>query len=73
MHGDGLHSYSDSSYGDDSDDQHSTAGYVFLLADATISWCLHKQKTTAQSTTEAEYMGMAKAGNQAGWYWMFLK
>src|SRR6266446_2037415 len=71
--GQGLHGYSDSSYRDDPDDRHSTAGYIFLLADAAISWCLCKQRTAAQSTTEAEYMGMAEAGNQAAWYRMFLE
>ena len=28
-------------------------------------WTLHKQKTIAQSTTEVEYMALAKASNQA--------
>jgi hypothetical protein len=72
-HGTGLYGYSDSSWGDDPDDRHSTAAYVFLLANAAISWCSRKQKTAAQSTTEAEYMGLAKAGNQATWYRMFLE
>jgi len=71
--GDGLYSYSDSSWGDVLNDWHSTAGYVFLLANATISWCSRKQKTTTQSTTEAEYMSLAKAGNQSAWYQMFLE
>ena len=70
--GDGLHSYSDSSLGDDANDCHSTLGYVFLLADAVISWTLHKQKTVAQSTTHTEYMALADAANQAIWYWSFL-
>jgi hypothetical protein len=69
----GLYGYSDSSWGDDPDDRHSTAGYVFLMADAAISWCSRKQRTAAQSTTEAEYMGLADAGNQAAWYAMFLE
>ena len=69
----GLYGYSDSSWGDDPDDRHSTASYVFLLADAAISWCSRKQRTAAQSTTEAEYMGIADAGNQAAWYAMFLE
>ena len=68
----GLYGYSDSSWGDDPDDRHSTAGYVFLLSDAAISWCSRKQRTTAQSTTEAEYMSLADAGNQCAWYGMFL-
>ena len=71
--GNGLFGYSDSSWGDDPDDRHSTAGYVYLLADAAISWTSRKQKTAAQSTTEAEYMALADAGNQAAWYRMFLE
>ena len=71
--GNGLYGYSDSSWGDNPDDRHSTAGYVFFLADTAISWCSCKQKTTVQSSTEAEYMGLAEAGNQATWYQMFLE
>jgi len=68
----GLYGYTDSDWGNDPDDRRSIGGYVFLLADAAISWCSVKQRTTAQSTTEAEYMGLADAGNQAAWYGMFL-
>jgi hypothetical protein len=70
--GDGLHGYSDSSLGDQADDRHSTSGYVFLLANGAISWSLCKQKTVAQNTTEAEYMAMTDAANQAAWYESFL-
>jgi hypothetical protein len=63
--GDGLHGYSDSSFGDQANDCHSTSGYVFLLADAAISWCSCKQKTVAQSTTQAEYMALTDVANQA--------
>jgi hypothetical protein len=70
--GEGLHGYSDSSLGDQADDYHSTSGYVFLLANAAISWCSRKQKTVAQSTTQAEYMALAEAANQAAWYQSFL-
>ena len=69
----GLHGYSDSSLGDQTDDRHSTSGYIFLLADGAISWSSRKQKTVAQNTTEAEYMAMADAANQAAWYHSFLK
>jgi len=71
--GNGLYGYSDTSWGDNPDDRHSTAGYVFLLADAAISWCSRKQKTAAQSSTEAEYVGLAEGGNQCMWYRMFLE
>ena len=35
--GEGLCSYTDSSMGDQTDDRHSTSGYVFLLAGGAIS------------------------------------
>jgi hypothetical protein len=68
MCGCGLHGYSDSSFGNQPDDCHSTSGYVYLLADAAISWSLRKQKTVAQSTTHAEYMALTDTANQAAWY-----
>ncbi len=68
LNGEGLHRYCDSSLGDQTDDRHSTSGHVFLLADGAIGWSSHKQKTVAQNTTEAEYMAMADAANQAAWY-----
>jgi hypothetical protein len=70
--GDGLHGYTDSSLGDQADDRHSTSGYVFILASGAISWSSRKQKTVAQNTTEAEYMAMTDAANQAAWYQSFL-
>ena len=71
--GNGLYGHSDSSWADNLDDRRSTSGYVYLLANATISWCSCKQKTVAQSSTEAKYMQLADASNQAMWYHMFLK
>jgi hypothetical protein len=70
----GLHGYSDSSLGDQTDDRHSTSGYVYMLMNGAISWSSHKQleRTAAQNTTEAEYMAMTDAANQAAWYQSFL-
>ena len=70
--GDGLCGYSDSSMADRTDDRHSTSGFVFLLANGAISWTSRRQHTVAQSTTEAEYMALADAANQAAWYRNFL-
>src|SRR5579859_4230130 len=70
--GKGLHGYANSSWGDQ-EDRHSMSGYVFLLANTPISWCTRKQKTIAQSTTEAEYMSVSEASNQAVWYRTFLE
>ena len=70
--GDGLHGYADSSWRNQ-EDRHSTLGFVFILANAAISWSSQKQKTIAQSTTEAESMSLCKASNQAMWYRTYLK
>ena len=70
--GEGLHGFADSSWGDQ-EDRHSTSGFVFILANAAISWSSRKQKTIAQSTTEAEYMSVCEASNQAAWYKTFLQ
>src|SRR5258707_8466033 len=51
--GSGLHGYSDSSLGDQTDDHHSTSGYMYMLMNGAISWSSHKQRTVAQNTTEA--------------------
>ena len=71
--GNGLHSYSDSSIGDNTEDCHSTSSYIFLLANGMTSWSSPKQKTIAQSTSEAEYMALANVANQAVWYCGFLR
>ena len=70
--GAGLHGYSDSSLADQTDDRHSTSGYVYMLMNGAISWSSRKQRTAAQNTTEAEYMAMTDAANQAAWYRSFF-
>jgi len=42
--GDGLHGYTDPVWGDQTDDYHSTSGYVFILAGGAISWSSRKQR-----------------------------
>ena len=70
--GSGLHGYSDSSLGDQTNDCHSSSGYVYMLMNGAISWSSCKQRTVAQNTTKAEYMAMTDAANQAAWYCSFL-
>src|SRR5712692_2813740 len=70
--GSGLHGYSDSSLGDQTNNCHSTSSYVYMLINSAISWSSHKQRTAAQNTTKAEYMAMTNAANQGAWYQSFL-
>jgi Reverse transcriptase (RNA-dependent DNA polymerase)/gag-polypeptide of LTR copia-type/Integrase core domain/GAG-pre-integrase domain len=54
-------------------DRRSFNGYVFILAGAAISWSSKKQKTTALSTVEAEYVAMSHATKEVLWMQSFLK
>ena len=63
----GLIGYSDSDWGENKDDRHSTSGQVFTLANGAISWHSRQQKTVALSVAEAEYMELAETAKQAAW------
>lgn len=60
-----LEGYSDSDWGSNKLDRKSYTGFVFKLAGGAISWKSFKQKSTALSTTEAEYMAMSEAAKEA--------
>ena len=66
--GDGrLHGYCDADWAGDPDTRRSTSGYVFRIGDATVSWSCQKQKTVAKSSTEAEYVSLSYATQEAVW------
>ena len=46
---------------------------MFLLNGGAVSWKSSKQPTTADSTTEAEYLAAAEAAKEAVWIRQFLK
>ena len=55
-----LTAYSDADWAGDMKDRVSTTGYVLFLNGAPIAWCTQKQKCTALSSTEAEYIALAE-------------
>ena len=63
----GLIGYSNSDWGENKDDRHSTSGQVFTLANGAKSWHSRRQKTVALSVAEAEYMELAETAKQAAW------
>ena len=65
--------YSDSDWGENRDDHHSTSGHIFLMANGAISWASQPQKTVALSVGEAEYMELASTRQQAAWLKSFSR
>ena len=53
-----LHCYSDSDWGGDREDRHSTSGYSVFLGKAIIAYRSQKQPVIALSTMEAEYIAL---------------
>jgi hypothetical protein len=60
-----LVGYSDSDWASDVNTRRSTTGYLFLLAGGAISWKTRLQPTVANSSTEAEYMALSAAAQEA--------
>ena len=62
-----LVAYCDASWAADYQDGRSTTGYIFLLQGGPISWNSRKQSTVALSSTQAEYMALSSATQEALW------
>ena len=60
-----IQGYTDSNFQLDIDDRKSISGFVFTLGKGAISWRSCKQDTTADSTTEAEYLAASEAAKEA--------
>jgi hypothetical protein len=49
------------------DDRRSTAGYMFFINNAPISWCSKKEQVVALSSCEVEYIAASMCATQAIW------
>ena len=65
--GDALQGYSDADWAGDTESRRSTSGYAFMMNGGCISWRSKKQRTVALSSTEAEYMALSEATQEAVW------
>jgi len=63
----------DADFAGDTSDRKSTAGYCFWIGDTAFSWSSKKESTVATSTTEAEYIALYLASQQAAWIRQFYK
>ena len=62
-----LLGYSDSDWAGDTDTRRSTSGYSFFIGRSLVSWSSRKQATVAKSSTEAEYIALSFATQEAIW------
>ena len=62
-----LIGYSDADWAGDQDDRHLTTGNLFIMAGGPISWLSKKQPIVALSTSEAEYIALSSASQEAVW------
>lgn len=59
--------YCDSDWASCKENRRSCTGYTFIFQGAAISWNSKRQQTVALSTTEAEYMALSTATQEALW------
>ena len=62
-----LIGFSDADWAGDLDTRRSTSGFTFFIGNALISWSSRKQITVAKSSTEAEYVALSCATQEAIW------
>nr|GEZ68437.1 ribonuclease H-like domain, reverse transcriptase, RNA-dependent DNA polymerase [Tanacetum cinerariifolium] len=62
-----ITSYSDSSYGINTDQGKGTTGIVFYFKESPITWCTQKQPTVALSSCESKFIAATGAACQALW------
>jgi hypothetical protein len=67
QHGHRIYGYTDADWAADMDERKSCTGYVFIRSGCAITWNSRRQQTVALSTTEAEYMALSAASQEAIW------
>ena len=62
-----LVGFSDADWAGDMNDRQSTTGNLFMMSGAAIAWSSKKQPVVVLSTTEAEYVALSAATQEAVW------
>ncbi|MCP4492594.1 MAG: DDE-type integrase/transposase/recombinase [Gammaproteobacteria bacterium] len=68
-----LIGYCDADWAGDKETRRSTMGHCFQLANCVISWISQRQPVVTLSSTEAEYVALSSAAQQAVWLRGLLK
>lgn len=62
-----LVGYADANWAEDRNDRKSNSGFVFVYNGGIISWMCRKQSCVALSSTEAEFVALSEACQEAIW------
>lgn len=62
-----FYGYADADWAENRDDRKSNSGYVFKVFGGVVSWCCRKQTCVALSSTEAEFIALTEACQEAMW------
>lgn len=62
-----LVGFTDADWGGDQHDRKSTSGYIMMVYGCTVSWSSTKQQCVSLSSTEAEYIALAKGISEGCW------
>lgn len=65
--GNPIFGYADANWAEDKADRKSNSGYIFIVYGAAVSWACRKQSCVALSTTEAEFVALSEACQEAFW------
>ncbi|XP_058734076.1 secreted RxLR effector protein 161-like [Vicia villosa] len=68
-----VYGYNDSDFSGDQDEKKSTAGYIFIIEGALISWSSRKQRIMVFSSCEAKHIVASYASYQEAWIKMLLE
>ena len=68
-----IEGFTYSDFQSDVNDRKFTSGFLFTINGRAVSWKSFKQATTADSTTEAEYIAASDAAKEAVWIRMFIQ
>lgn len=63
--GESLQGFVDADWASDSLDRKSYTGFCFVMSGTAVSWQSRKQRVTALSSTEAEYVALSEACREA--------